>query len=528
MMALTILHETAHWKDDVKKHPNAGDRTPPDGPKDTRGEEGWDLERDIFEKDLFLNNDGTVREGTADGDAVTQEQIDTWLNHATWPPAPSGSGISSWNDSVQQLQQSELQLTISLPRSTFDLGEGIPVTVTYTNISSQAISVFNLLILEDYPIRFDMLHTDTDKTVGFFGPESKLGFASTDFVTLNPGETLTKMVDINRDEEGNLNRYNLRLSGNYEIKAVYSSFFGLPETTSNTLAFTISPGGSISGTVTDASTGNFISGATVKAIQNDSEVANATTGVGGTYTIPELPGGTYTVEARAPGFLTSTQQNIVVTLGLDTTVNFSLSPLLSVGQLRLVLTWGEMPYDLDSHLWLPVEKPFHLFYARRGSLVACPFAELDVDDTSSFGPETITIDQLFTGIYRYAVYNWSGTPAITTSEAQVQVFDSTGLIATFNVPTEGDGLWWHVLDLNGETGAILDVNQVTTEVPELYFDTNQGCLLAAITEADQVVVDNTELHSGADSGNQPRISPLLHLLLFPVYFLFMLQLRYRE
>lgn len=528
MMALTILHESAHWKDDVKKHPNAGDRTPPDGPKDTAGEEGWELERDIFEKDLFLNDDGTVREGRADGAEVSQEQIDNWLNTDNWPPAPSGSSISTRTLSIQQTAQSPLQLTISLLRDTFDLGEEIPVTVTYTNISGQAISVFNLLILEDYPIRFDMLHMDTGKTVGFLGPERKLGFLSTDFVTLNPGETLTKTVDINRDEDGNLNRYNLRLSGNYEIKAAYSSFFGLPETESNTLAFAISPGGSISGTVTDASTGNFISGATVNAIQNDNVVAAAATGDDGTYTIPELPGGTYIVEGRAPGFLRSTQENIVVTLGLDTTVNFSLSPLLSVGQLRLVLAWGELPYDLDSHLWLPVEKPFHLYYARRGSPVVCPFAELDVDDTSSFGPETITIDQLFTGIYRYAIYNYSGSPAIITSQAQVQVLDSTGLIATFNIPTEGEGLWWHVMDINGDTGAITEVNQVTSANPELYSDTDQGCQSTAITWFNQVATDNPELYFDTDSGNQPRISPTIHLYLFPVYCLFMLQLRYRK
>jgi uncharacterized protein YfaP (DUF2135 family) len=66
------------------------------------------------------------------------------------------------------------------------------------------------------------------------------------------------------------------------------------------------------------------------------------------------------------------------------------------GQLRIVLTWGETPRDLDSHLDTP--SGCHVFYGRkqcRGE------ASLDTDVTDSFGPETINIAKLEPGVYKY-------------------------------------------------------------------------------------------------------------------------------
>lgn len=60
------------------------------------------------------------------------------------------------------------------------------------------------------------------------------------------------------------------------------------------------------------------------------------------------------------------------------------------------------------------------------------------------------------------------------SEAQVQAFDSTGLIATFNVPTTGAGLWWKVLSIDGATGVITEINEIGND-PAPYPDTSVGC-----------------------------------------------------
>ena len=73
------------------------------------------------------------------------------------------------------------------------------------------------------------------------------------------------------------------------------------------------------------------------------------------------------------------------------------------GQLRVVLTWGETPRDLDSHLDTP--SGCHVYYGRkqcRGE------ASLDTDVTDSYGPETINIVKLLPGVYKYSLPHLAG------------------------------------------------------------------------------------------------------------------------
>lgn len=492
IMAVTILHESAHWKWDVKHDDGNWTNAEPSG------EAGNELENDLFDG-IITDGDGIQRDGAAVDDGTR----DGWLDPENWPAPPLGSSIGWESVKTSQEGQSLLNLTISLEKENYDLGEEITVMVVYENISSGSINVLNLMYLEGYPLWFEIILEGETRRIPFKGSRVKRFVDwDQDFVTLQSGETLQKTLNLLRDSQSGQQLYNLITSGNFQITAFYSKHWGLPETQSNTVTFSLNPGGSISGNVTDASTGNPLSGATVSAIQNSIVIATGTTDAYGAYTIPELPGGTYSFEVRASGFLHTTQENIIVTSGIVTTVNFSLSPLLAVGQLRLVLTWGEFPYDLDSHLWLPVGNPYHIYFGSMGYSEDFPYAVLDVDDTWSFGPETITINQFYSGIYRYAIYNFSGDSAITTSQAQVQVFDSAGLIATFNIPIEGEGLWWHVLDINGDTGAITEVNQIKTENPELY--------------ADYL------------SAHQSQPSPMILLYLAPVFCLFILAKKYTK
>ncbi len=107
------------------------------------------------------------------------------------------------------------------------------------------------------------------------------------------------------------------------------------------------------------------------------------------------------------------------------------------GQLRIVLTWGATPSDLDSHLTGPnsLGGRFHVYYSNKVD----GGAELDLDDVSSYGPETITIKQLRDGMYRYSVHNFSnqysnGGQGIYDSPAKVEVYNSTGLIYSYLAP----------------------------------------------------------------------------------------------
>jgi hypothetical protein len=76
------------------------------------------------------------------------------------------------------------------------------------------------------------------------------------------------------------------------------------------------------------------------------------------------------------------------------------------------------------------------------------------------------------------VHNFSGeyysepTP-IRQSGAQVQVFGESGLIASYSVPASGNGYWWHVFDMDGQTGQITPVNTIGGN-PQPYTFTD-GC-----------------------------------------------------
>jgi uncharacterized protein YfaP (DUF2135 family) len=466
-LANAILHETAHWLCHAE---NVSEEIPEiiEGPV---FEAGWFVTGEIF-GGLFasLTADSPILD-IIRKTPVSEFTLDAWLDPASWPPA---SGVAPRIQPAVPLQSSPLDIAIALPGSTFELGEEIRVTVTYTNVSSAPIEVLGFIVLEGHPLGFEIVREGETDKVPFAGLRAHLGIGPDDFVVLDPGSSLERTVGLLRDTAGG-RLYDLAASGNYHLTAVYSSLWGLPGTRSNTITFTVGPGGGISGVVSDATNLEPVSGATVTAIQNGSVLATTTTGADGRYSIPELPSGTYTVQARASGFLRSQRENLQVVGGQTTTVNFSLSSLLTAGELRIVLSWGERPRDLDAHLWLPMETPYHLFFARTGNLEACPFAALDTDALFGFGPETITVSQRLDGTYVYSVHQFvSADGALTTSGAQVQVFDASGLVVTFDVPAQGTGEWWNVLSINGATSSITEINQIGNDQAP-YPDTGEGC-----------------------------------------------------
>src|SRR3954453_24235360 len=78
------------------------------------------------------------------------------------------------------------------------------------------------------------------------------------------------------------------------------------------LATAQGPVGTLNGTITDPGN-SVIPGATVVAKNNATSVEiNTTTTNTGTYTLPYLPSGTYTLRVSAPGFRTATQENVVL------------------------------------------------------------------------------------------------------------------------------------------------------------------------------------------------------------------------
>ncbi len=226
--------------------------------------------------------------------------------------------------------------------------------------------------------------------------------------------------------------------------------------------------GSISGTVVDATSGEGLPGATVKA-----GGVETTTNNDGVYKLENVPAGVQTVTASKTGYIADSKQVVVIADQETTNVNFALSPPTATGQIRIVLTWGENPEDLDSHLLVPQSDTngtlgFEVYYGDEGSETAYPFALLDVDETDGYGPETITIYRRLNQKYKYFVYNYSETDSLATSGAVVKVYSGNSLLKTYNVPTSqtaGD-LYWYVFDINSD-GSITDRNVIQASAPTL-------------------------------------------------------------
>ncbi len=197
---------------------------------------------------------------------------------------------------------------------------------------------------------------------GILAPEVHLNLRQADFTDLEPGASFALTVNLLRDPATGAPQYQLLRSGTYELTAVYEPLWGVGEAVSNTVTMTLGAGGSVSGAVTDAATGNPLPGAVLRVSQNNDVLDTVTADGDGRYTFPELPGGIYSVAATAPGHLRSTREDIPVVPGQQTTLVFSLSELLARGEMRIVLSWGEEPSDLDSHLWIPEEFPYHVYY----------------------------------------------------------------------------------------------------------------------------------------------------------------------
>ncbi len=83
------------------------------------------------------------------------------------------------------------------------------------------------------------------------------------------------------------------------------------------------------------------------------------------------------------------------------------------------LTWGANPYDLDAHFITPAGE---VYFSNSSLQQDGFFAMLDVDDTSSFGPEVISSSAFnIPGCYEYYVHNYSGTTAWDLSNAKVNI-----------------------------------------------------------------------------------------------------------
>lgn len=207
--------------------------------------------------------------------------------------------------------------------------------------------------------------------------------------------------------------------------------------------------GIISGTITDAETGDPISNVYMElsgeAYRTDYTNSN------GEYSFENLEAGYYQVTATKNNYISETKE--IDFDGTNSVINFVLSGVLASDEYRVVLTWGSTPEDLDIHLM--TENGDHIYFGNKGSLTSYPYICLDIDDVSSYGPETITIGEMqSSSVY---VHNYSGYPDIKNSDGIVKIYHGSNWVKTYYVPTSGTGEWWYVFDFSS-TGGITGKN----------------------------------------------------------------------
>lgn len=233
--------------------------------------------------------------------------------------------------------------------------------------------------------------------------------------------------------------------------------------------------GTAAGRITNAIDGRAVANATLKVRRNwnntSGELATSETfftDANGNFIIGNLPVGYYTVEASKDKFITGYSNIALLSNNPVIDYYFSINPEMpNDGNVRVVLTWGANPSDLDSHLIgrKPNGNYFDVYYASKVyNYNNTAMANLDVDDTSSYGPETETITSDINGTYVYGVHDYTNgsstnSTSLSYSNCKVTVYMGSHVVAIYNVPTGKVGTFWEVFRIN-EDRSIVPINQI--------------------------------------------------------------------
>ena len=112
----------------------------------------------------------------------------------------------------------------------------------------------------------------------------------------------------------------------------------------------------------------------------------------------------------------------------------------------------------------------HVYYSHKsqydGDVEVC---NLDIDDTSSYGPETITLRPTTDKPYYYYVYRYAGSGSVSSSGAQIKVYKGEQLENTFNVPSgQGTEDYWNVFAI--KDGEVIVKDTITSGADTSYAD----------------------------------------------------------
>ena len=243
--------------------------------------------------------------------------------------------------------------------------------------------------------------------------------------------------------------------------------------------------GNAAGKIIDSVTGYGVGGLTLDIykgvnITSGTIIATLTSGENGRYVTPDLEPGNYTIAIRDNRTLSDenlryNDGSIVIKILSDKLIDnqngyVTNNRQLDVESIRIVLTWGVYPRDLDSHLDIDLADGTyaHTYYSdktyyRDDQLMA----DLDLDDTTSYGPETTTVYVMEEGVYTFYVHDYtnrtsSNSTSLANSGAKVEVYLGNSSVAAYVAYVPDDpGTLWTVFSYNSVTGMITPINDVT-------------------------------------------------------------------
>lgn len=163
--------------------------------------------------------------------------------------------------------------------------------------------------------------------------------------------------------------------------------------------------------------------------------------------------------------------------------------VLSPATSTVKLTWGENPRDLDTHFYGPSDNAgdtFHLYFGDKDITIGDTHIYLDVDDTSSFGPEVLTIPAFpFAGRYQYIVKKYAGSSDILESPTRVEL-NLESQIRIFSPPQGEATSYWHVFDF-----VVDESGEVTIDAINAWIDYNSLPSSFAVPQRTKPNLPNT-------------------------------------
>jgi hypothetical protein len=253
--------------------------------------------------------------------------------------------------------------------------------------------------------------------------------------------------------------------------------------------------GTVSGTITDAVSGNAVSDVSLSVrsglnVTSGSTTGTTTTATNGTYTLSSMSAGGYTVQASKSGYISTF--NTVYVCGNLTGQDASVSENLSSGTMRIILQWGANSglTTVDSHLTGPdnASGRFHIYwpngkreffyYTNDQTCSGCNAIQksdnvsLDKDAETAPGTETITIPSgsWRSGTYRYSAHDYTtGRSSGYASSTKFSVSGTTVKVyyndteTTYNVPNSAGNLWT-VFTIDGSSKVVTTVNGMSAVV----------------------------------------------------------------